>query len=110
MKPNQPPPVVPYPFGDESTQRYVLRLFVSGMTPRSTAALAAIKALCEHELQGRYELDVVDIYQHPELAVQEQIVAVPTLVRHLPEPLRRIIGDLSDEQRLLMGLDLRPLP
>ncbi len=110
MKPKPPPAALSEPFGDDSTQRYVLRLFVSGMTTRSTAALATIKALCEHELQGRYELDVVDIYQHPELAVEEQIVAVPTLVRELPEPLRRIIGDLSNEQRLLMGLDLRPLP
>jgi len=109
MKPNQPPPAIIHPFGAESKQRYVLRLFVSGMTTRSTAALATIKALCEHELHGRYELDVIDIYQHPELAVQEQIVAVPTLVRQLPEPLRRIIGDLSNQQRLLMGLDLRPL-
>ena len=91
-------------------QRYVLRLFVSGMTTRSTAALATIKALCEHELQGRYELDVIDIYQHPQSAVEEQIVAVPTLVRQLPEPLRRVIGDLSDEGRLLMGLDLRRRP
>ena len=109
MKPHLPPAALSDPLGDASTQRYVLRLFVSGMTARSTAALATIKALCEHELHGRYQLDVIDIYQHPELAVQEQIVAVPTLVRHLPEPLRRIIGDLSNEQRLLMGLDLRPL-
>jgi circadian clock protein KaiB len=94
------PPVAP---------RYLLRLYVSGMSPRSTAALASIKELCEEQLQGRYELEVIDIYQHPQLAVDEQIVAVPTLVRHLPEPLRRIIGDLSNHERLLMGLDLRPL-
>jgi circadian clock protein KaiB len=95
---------------DPALQRYVLRLYVSGMTTRSTTALAAIKALCEEQLHGRYELEVIDIYQHPQLAVDEQIIAVPTLVRHLPEPLRRIIGDLSNEERLLMGLDLRPLP
>ena len=74
-----------------------------------TAALATIKTLCEELLQGRYELEVVDIYQHPERAIDAQIVAVPTLVRHLPEPLRRIIGDLSNQERLLMGLDVRPL-
>ncbi len=98
------------PLAEPSALRYVLRLYVSGMTTRSTAALAAIKSLCEEQLQGRYQLEVIDIYQRPQLAVDEQIVAVPTLVRHLPEPLRRIIGDLSNEERLLMGLDLRPLP
>ena len=101
----------PFEGGDEQRQpRYVLRLYVSGMTTRSTAALATIKALCEQELHGRYELEVIDIYQHPQSAIDQQIVAVPTLVRHLPEPLRRVIGDLSDEGRLLMGLDLRRRP
>lgn len=87
--------------------RYVLRLYVSGMTPRSSAAIAAIKALCATHLQGRYDLDVVDIYQHPELAKQGQVIAVPTLVRELPAPLRRLIGNLVDEERLLKGLDLQ---
>ena len=93
--------------GIHSEERYVLRLYVTGMTPRSTEAFASIKALCEERLQGRYELEVIDIYQHPQLAIDEQIIAVPTLVKKLPAPLRRLIGDLSDENRVLLGLDLR---
>ncbi|MET0508360.1 MAG: circadian clock KaiB family protein [Burkholderiaceae bacterium] len=98
----------PSSLADPLLPLYVLRLYVCGMTPRSTRALAEVKQLCEEQLQGRYELDVVDIYQHPQLAADEQIIAVPTLVRRLPEPLRRVIGDLSDRDRLLLGLDLVP--
>ena len=87
--------------------RYVLRLYVTGMTPRSVEAFATIKALCEEHLQGRYELEVIDIYQHPQLAVDEQIIAAPTLVKQLPAPLRRMIGNLADTERVLLGLDLR---
>lgn len=96
--------------GPSSGERYVLRLYVTGMTPRSTEAFASIKALCEDRLHGRYELEVVDIYQHPQLAIDEQIVAVPTLVKKLPAPLRRLVGDLSNEERVLVGLDLRRKP
>jgi len=96
--------------GAPAEERYVLRLYVTGMTPRSTAAFATIKALCEERLQGRYELEVIDIYQHPQLAIDEQIIAVPTLVKKLPAPLRRLVGDLSNEERLLLGLDLRRKP
>ena len=88
-------------------ERYVLRLYVTGMTPRSTEAFAAIKAICEEHLQGRYDLEVIDIYQHPQLAKDEQIIAVPTLIKKLPVPLRRLIGDLSNKERVLLGLDLR---
>ena len=88
-------------------EKYVLRLFITGMTPRSTEAFGTIKALCEEHLQGRYELEVIDIYEHPELAKDEQIVAVPTLVKKLPLPLRRLIGNLSAEERVLLGLNLR---
>jgi circadian clock protein KaiB len=88
-------------------ERYVLRLYVTGMTPRSTDAVATIKALCEEYLQGRYDLEVIDLYQHPQLAMDEQIIAVPTLVKKLPAPLRRLIGNLSDVERVLFGLDLR---
>jgi circadian clock protein KaiB len=88
-------------------ERYVLRLYVTGMTPRSTEAFDAIKAICEENLQGRYDLEVIDIYQHPALAKDEQIVAVPTLVKKLPAPLRRLIGNLSEQERVLLGLDLR---
>ena len=91
----------------EQNEQYVLRLYVTGMTPRSTEAIASIKAICEEHLQGRYDLEVIDIYQHPELARAEQIIAVPTLVKKLPAPLRRLIGNLSEEKRVLAGLDLR---
>lgn len=90
------------------SQRYMLRLFITGMTPRSTEALASIKTICEQNLKGRYDLEVIDIYQHPELAKEAQIIAAPTLVKELPEPLRRLIGNLSDTERVLIGLDLRP--
>jgi circadian clock protein KaiB len=88
-------------------EKYLLRLYVTGMTPRSTQAIARIKAICEEHLQGRYELEVIDIYQQPELAKGEQIIATPTLIKKLPAPLRRIVGDLSNKERVLLGLDLR---
>ena len=96
--------------GSPAEERYVLRLYVTGMTQRSTEAFSTIKALCEERLQGRYELEVIDIYQHPQLAIDEQIIAVPTLVKKLPAPLRRLVGDLSDTERVLLGLDLRRKP
>lgn len=92
----------------DDDKHYVLRLYVTGMTPRSTAALATIRDICESHLAGRYDLEVIDIYQHPQLAKDEQIIAAPTLVKKLPEPLRRFVGDLSDVDRVLLGLDLRP--
>jgi circadian clock protein KaiB len=88
--------------------RYVLRLYVTGMTPRSIRAIENVRAICDAHLQGRYELEVIDIYQQPVLAKGEQIVAAPTLIKQLPAPLRRIIGDLSNRDRVLIGLDLRP--
>ena len=91
-------------------EHYVLRLFITGMTPRSTEALASIKALCEHHLHGRYDLEVIDVYKDPAAAVKEQIVAAPTLVKKLPLPLRKLIGNLADEHRVLLALDLHPLP
>jgi len=91
-------------------ERYVLRLFVTGSTPRSEDALATLRSLCREHLEGRYELEVVDLRQQPEKARDEQITAVPTLVKQLPLPLRRLIGDLSDEERVLSGLDLRGAP
>jgi circadian clock protein KaiB len=105
-----PPETTPFDPGllePRDDERYLLRLYVTGMTPRSSQAVASIKALCEQHLQGRYDLEVVDIYQHPQLAKDEQIIAVPTLVKHLPAPLRRLIGNLSDVERVLLGLDLR---
>ena len=87
--------------------RYVLRLYITGMTPRSQRAIESIKATCEEHLKGRYELEIVDIYEHPTLAEGEQIIAAPTLIKALPLPLRRLVGDLSDQDRVLLGLDLR---
>jgi circadian clock protein KaiB len=91
---------------ESGTERYVLRLYVTGMTPRSVRAIANIKQICEEHLQGRYDLEVIDIYQRPSLVAGEQIIAVPTLIKKLPLPLRRMIGDLSDTERVLFGLDL----
>ena len=85
-----------------------LRLYIAGQTPRSVAAFANLKKLCEEHLPGRYKIEVIDLMQHPQLAAGDQIVAIPTLVRKLPEPLRRIVGDLSNTERALVGLQLRP--
>lgn len=87
---------------------YVLRLYVTGTTPRSTAAVTNIRKLCEQYLKGRYDLEVIDIYQQPVLAQGEQIIAAPTLIKQLPSPLRKVVGDLSNEDKVLMGLDIRP--
>lgn len=91
---------------EHAKQCYVLCLFVTGMTPRSTEAIESIKAICEELLAGRYELTVVDIAEHPTMARDEQIIAVPTLVRSLPLPRRRLIGDLGNRDRLLLGLGI----
>ncbi|MBN1362633.1 MAG: circadian clock KaiB family protein [Sedimentisphaerales bacterium] len=88
-------------------QKYVLRLYVAGVTPRSQEAIRAVKAICDEHLAGRYELDVVDIYQQPTLAKDEQIIAAPTLIKKLPAPLRKIIGTMADTKKMLVGLDLR---
>jgi len=88
--------------------QYVLRLYVTGMTPRSARAIANIKEICEEHLKGRYDLQVIDIYQQPMLAEGDQIIGVPTLIKKLPLPLRRIMGDLSDREQVLIGLDLKP--
>jgi circadian clock protein KaiB len=88
-------------------EQYVLRLFVTGTTPQSTRAIANVKKICEEHLKGRYDLEVVDLYQQPTLAKGEQIIAAPTLIKKLPLPLRRIIGDMSSAERMLVGLDLK---
>jgi circadian clock protein KaiB len=87
-------------------ERYVLRLYVSGSTPKSALAVKNIKRICEQHLKNRYDLEVIDIYQQPTLAREEQIVAVPTLIKRRPPPLRRLIGDLSNVKKALFGLDL----
>ena len=88
-------------------ENYILRLYVTGMTPQSVRATGNVKKICEEHLQGRYELEVIDLYQQPQLAAGEQILAAPTLIKKLPLPLRRIIGDMSRTERVLVGLDLR---
>jgi circadian clock protein KaiB len=95
---------------EKEPERYVLRLYVTGATPRSVDAIAAIRAICREHLEGRCDLEVIDLRKHPEMARDEQITAVPLLVKQLPLPLRRFIGDLSDEERVLVGLDLRVEP
>jgi len=87
-------------------EQYVLRLYVTGQMPNSVHAIANIKAICEEHLKGRYDLQVVDIYQQPQLAKDEQILAAPTLIKKLPLPPRRLVGDLSKTERVLLGLDL----
>ena len=87
---------------------YNLRLYVAGQTPRSVAALANLKKICEQHLAGRYEIEVIDLMKDPALAQRHQIVAIPTLIRQLPEPLKRIIGDLSNLEKVLVGLDIQP--
>lgn len=86
---------------------YVLSLYVTGVTPNSSRAIANIKTICEQHLQGRYELEVIDIYQQPELASEQDLLVAPTLVKSLPLPLRKLVGDMSNEERVLAGLGLR---
>lgn len=88
---------------------YVLRLYVTGTTPRATAAIVKIKNFCEENLKGRYNLEIIDIYQQPSFAKQEQIIAAPTLIKRLPLPLRRLVGDFSQRDRVIAGLDLQKL-
>ena len=92
----------------QSKEKFVLRLYIAGTTPRSSRAVANIKQICEQNLNGRYDLEVIDIYQNPALAKGEQIVAAPTLVKKLPLPLRRFIGDLSDTERVIVGMEIAP--
>jgi circadian clock protein KaiB len=87
---------------------WALRLYVAGQTPKSVTAFANLKTICEEHLAGKYTIEVIDLIQNPKLAQGDQIIAIPTLVRKLPEPIRKIIGDLSNTERVLVGLDLRP--
>lgn len=95
---------------DQGDAHYVLRLYVTGTSPRSAAAITNIRRLCEQHLKGRYDLEVIDIYQQPVLARGEQIIAAPTLIKKFPFPLRKVVGDLSNAKLVLMGLDIRPKP
>jgi len=93
---------------ENGSAKWNLRLYTAGQSPKSLAALANLKRVCDEHLAGRYSIEVVDLLKNPRLAKDDQIVAIPTLVRKLPEPLRRIVGDLSDTERTLVGLQLRP--
>ena len=103
-------PPKPKTAGDATNATLELRLYVAGQTPKSLIALRNLKKICEEHLQGRYRLHVIDLVKTPQLAQDDQILAIPTLVRNLPQPIRKIIGDLSDTQRVLVGLDVRPRP
>lgn len=94
---------------DKGHDKYILRLYITGATSRSVLAISNLKKICEEYLEGRYELEVIDLYQKPFLAKDEQIIAAPTLIKKLPLPFRRIIGDMSNEEKVLLGLDLRKL-
>jgi circadian clock protein KaiB len=91
----------------QQTEKWNLRLYTAGQSPKSLAALANLKRVCEDHLAGRYQIEVIDLLKNPRLAKDDEIVAIPTLVRKLPEPLRRLVGDLSDTERTLVGLQLK---
>jgi circadian clock protein KaiB len=91
-----------------ASEKWELRLYTAGQSPKSLAALSNLKRVCEEHLAGRYSIEVVDLLKNPRLAKDDQIVAIPTLVRKLPEPLRKLVGDLSDTERTLVGLQLKP--
>ena len=93
---------------DRDPGHYHLRLYVAGQTAKSLAAMTNLKRFCEQHLAGRYDIEVIDLMKNPQLAAGDQILAIPTLVRRLPSPLKRIIGDLSNTEKVLVGLDIRP--
>jgi circadian clock protein KaiB len=93
--------------GKVASRHYALKLYIAGQTPKSLEAINNIKNICEGNLKGRYELEVIDLYLQPQLAQGDQIIALPTLIKKLPPPLRRIIGDMSNTERVLVGLDIR---
>jgi circadian clock protein KaiB len=103
--PTRPIAAVP---SQQDEEVWELRLYVAGESPRSVLAFANLKRMCEEHVPGRYRIEVIDLLKHPQLAAGDQIVAIPTLVRRLPEPLRRIVGDLRNTERTLVGLQLRP--
>jgi circadian clock protein KaiB len=87
---------------------YVLRLYVTGTSPRAQVAIANLRRICDQDLHGQYDLEIIDVLEHPEVAESEKILATPTLIKQLPPPLRRVIGDLSDKEKVLLGLEVRP--
>ena len=96
------------PRATDQTESWNMRLYIAGQTPKSLRALANLKQICEQHLAGKYHIEIIDLLENPQLASTDQILAVPTLIRKLPEPMRKIIGDLSNAERVLVGLDLHP--
>ena len=96
--------------GGGNLSKYVLTLYVTGTSPRTKIAIDNLDRICKQELDGRYELEIVDVLEHPQRAEDEKILATPTLIKQLPPPLRRVIGDLSDKEKVLLGLEVRPAP
>jgi circadian clock protein KaiB len=93
---------------NQAPEKWELRLYTAGQSPKSLAALANLKRVCDEHLSGRYSIEVIDLLKNPRLAKNDEIIAIPTLVRKLPQPLRKLVGDLSDTERTLVGLQLRP--
>jgi circadian clock protein KaiB len=94
---------------DPTAHTYLLKLYVTGTSPRARQAIENLQRICEQELRGRYKLDIIDVLQHPQAAEDDRVLATPTLIKQLPLPLRRVIGDLSDREKVLFGLEVRPL-
>ena len=94
---------------EAANDRYILTLYVAGQTPKSLTALTNLKRICEEHLEGRYALEVIDVTKHPEVAIEQQILALPTLVRKIPTPMRKLIGDLSNTEKALIAMDIRPV-
>jgi circadian clock protein KaiB len=94
---------------ERTLPNYLLKLYVTGKTPRAELAIANLRRICEEELRGQYELQIIDVLEHPQLAEDDKILATPTLIKRLPPPLRRVIGDLSDKDKVLLGLEVRPV-
>lgn len=93
---------------NDGPDRYLLKLYITGRSPRAERAIANLRRLCKEELEGCYELEIIDVLEHPQLAENDRILATPTLIKQLPPPLRRVIGDLSNRDKVLLGLDVRP--
>jgi circadian clock protein KaiB len=94
---------------DPAADKFVLKLYVTGTSPRTRQAIENLRRICEQDLHGRYQLDIIDVLEHPQAAEDDRILATPTLIKRLPPPLRRVIGDLSDKEKVLFGLEVRPL-
>jgi circadian clock protein KaiB len=103
-----PLPLDHRPRSPHAVSHFILKLYVTGKSARAAVAIANLQRICEEELDGRYELQIIDVLEHPELAEADKILATPTLIKRLPPPLRRVIGDLSDKHKVMLGLELRP--